>query len=137
MPGESGNRGGQACQRTTVVAGAPGGLLRICGFRRGSNGTCNGSPAPTSADTSGTPSDAVTPITTFTEVATDVVTAGGRAKPRQTRSSQTFPVQIRSMNAPRPGWTVDRAVGQIAQGYTVEQVSRLSGYAVAFLRARL
>ena len=40
------------------------------------------------------------------------------------------------MNDPKPGWTVDRAVGRLAQGYTVEQVSRLSGYAVPFLRAQ-
>ena len=41
------------------------------------------------------------------------------------------------MNDPQPGWTLDRALGRLAQGYAVEQVSRLSGYAVPFLRSQL
>ena len=41
------------------------------------------------------------------------------------------------MNEHKPGWTVERAVGRLAQGYSVEHVSRLSGYAVPFLRAQL
>ena len=41
------------------------------------------------------------------------------------------------MNDPKPGWTVQRAVGRLAQGYPVEHVSQLSGYAVPFLRAQL
>ncbi len=41
------------------------------------------------------------------------------------------------MNDPKPGWTVERAMGRLAQGYPVEHVSLLSGYAVPFLRAQL
>jgi hypothetical protein len=41
------------------------------------------------------------------------------------------------MNEHKPGWTVERAVGRLAQGYSVEHVSRLSGYAAPFLRAQL
>lgn len=63
-------------------------------------------------------------------------TAASRRKHRQTRHSRTFPAQVRSMNEPKPGWTVERAVGRLAQGYSIEHVSRLSGYAVPFLRAQ-
>jgi len=61
----------------------------------------------------------------------------GRSTQRRSRASRTFEVHVRSMNDPRPGWTADRALGQLAQGYSVEHVSRLSGYAVPFLRSRL
>ncbi len=41
------------------------------------------------------------------------------------------------MNDPNPGWTLNRALDRLAQGYSVEHVSRLSGYAVPFLHAQL
>lgn len=63
--------------------------------------------------------------------------AASRRKHRPTRHSPTFPVQVRSMNDLKPGWTVERALGRLAQGYSVEHVSRLSGYAARFLRAQL
>ena len=78
------------------------------------------------------PTDVVHPSTPATERA-----AASPPKHRQARDSRTFPVKVRSMNDPKPGWTVELAVGRLAQGYSVEHVSRLSGYAVTFLRARL
>ena len=64
--------------------------------------------------------------------------ARGGPTHRRTRDSRTLDeVHVRSMNDPQPGWTLDRALGRLAQGYAVEQVSRLSGYAVPFLRSRL
>ncbi len=41
------------------------------------------------------------------------------------------------MNNPKPGWTLHRALDRLAQGYSVDHVSRLSGYAVPFLHAQL
>lgn len=41
------------------------------------------------------------------------------------------------MSAPRPGWTVQRALDRLAQGYSLDRVARLSGYDEPFLLAQL
>ena len=84
-------------------------------------------PAPMTPPAAGTP-----------EGTSRVGVARGGPTHRRTRDSRTLDeVHVRSMNDPQPGWTLDRALGRLAQGYAVEQVSRLSGYAVPFLRSRL
>ena len=40
------------------------------------------------------------------------------------------------MNSPLPGWTLDQALDLLDQGYRVERVAELSGYASAFLAAQ-
>lgn len=47
-----------------------------------------------------------------------------------------FPVEVRSLNDPKPGWTLERALDMLEQGYRVERVSALSGYIVPFLKAQ-
>ena len=54
-----------------------------------------------------------------------------------TREKGTFQVHVRSVNDPRPGWTVERALDQLARGYSIEHVSSLSGYVPPFLHAQL
>ena len=54
------------------------------------------------------------------------------------RSSRTAtPVQIRSMSSPKPGWTLEAAVQLLIDGYTAEQVERLTGFAAAHVSAQL
>ena len=40
-----------------------------------------------------------------------------------------------SIDGPRPGWTLERALDRLAQGYSMGHVARLSGFGEAFLRA--
>ena len=54
-----------------------------------------------------------------------------------TREKGTFQVHVRSVNDPKPGWTVERALDQLARGYSIEHVSSLSGYVPPFLHAQL
>jgi hypothetical protein len=53
------------------------------------------------------------------------------------RRRGVFPVQTRSINAPQPGWTLQRALDRLTQGYSVSHVAEQSGYAEPFLRAHL
>lgn len=41
------------------------------------------------------------------------------------------------MNQPKPGWSEERAVGLVRQGYSPDRIAELSGFAAAFLRAQL
>ncbi len=52
-----------------------------------------------------------------------------------TRARQRFPVSIRSMNHPKPGWTLDAALDLLSQGYSAQHVERVSGYAARHLLA--
>ncbi|MDP9397840.1 MAG: hypothetical protein M3P96_08500 [Actinomycetota bacterium] len=47
------------------------------------------------------------------------------------------PVETRSMNDPRPGWTLEQALDLLQQGYAVDRVAQLSGYAPAYLAAQV
>ena len=40
------------------------------------------------------------------------------------------------MNTPLPGWTLEQALDLMDQGYRVERVAELSGYARAYLAAQ-
>ena len=44
---------------------------------------------------------------------------------------------VRSMSRPRPGWSLPDAVRLAEQGYSLEQVERLTGYAAAHVKAQL
>ncbi len=41
------------------------------------------------------------------------------------------------MSSPKPGWTLDAAVRLLQDGYTAEQVERLTGFAAAHVSAQL
>jgi len=47
------------------------------------------------------------------------------------------PVSVRSMSDPRPGWTLPDAVRLAEQGYSLERVERLTGFAAAHVRGQL
>lgn len=49
----------------------------------------------------------------------------------------TFPVEVRRMSSPRPGWELADAVGLVEQGYTAEQAQRLTGWAASHVLAQL
>ncbi len=53
--------------------------------------------------------------------------------PRRSRS----PVEVRSVNDPRPGWDVEQALALVREGYPVEYVERRTGFAASHLRAVL
>lgn len=57
-------------------------------------------------------------------------TGPGRSYPR------TGPIEVRSLNHPKPGWTATAATELLHQGYSPEQAERMSGFAAAFLRAQ-
>ncbi len=44
---------------------------------------------------------------------------------------------VRSMSAARPGWSLSDAVRMAEQGYGLEHVERVTGFAVAHVRAQL
>ncbi len=46
-------------------------------------------------------------------------------------------VTVRSISSPRPGWSLSDAVRLAEQGYALEQVERLTGYAAAHVKAQL
>ncbi len=46
-------------------------------------------------------------------------------------------VTVRSMSSPRPGWSLPDAVRLAEQGYSLEQVERLTGYVTAHVKAQL
>ena len=52
-----------------------------------------------------------------------------------TRGKGAHPVTVRSMNNPKPGWTLEAALDLIAQGYSAEHAERVSGYAARHLIA--
>ena len=41
------------------------------------------------------------------------------------------------MSSPRPGWTLPDAVRLAEQGYSLEQVERITGYVTAHVKAQL
>jgi hypothetical protein len=41
------------------------------------------------------------------------------------------------MSSPRPGWSLPDAVRLAEQGYTLEHVERLTGFAAAHVKAQL
>ncbi len=41
------------------------------------------------------------------------------------------------MSSPRPGWSLPDAVRLAEQGYSLEQVERLTGYVAAHVKAQL
>jgi hypothetical protein len=41
------------------------------------------------------------------------------------------------MSNPKPGWTLDSAVDLLRDGYSAEQVERLTGFAAAHVSAQL
>lgn len=43
------------------------------------------------------------------------------------------PVQVRSINDPKPGWTQENAIDLLRQGYTPAQVARMTGFDETFL----
>ena len=47
------------------------------------------------------------------------------------------PVTVRSLSDPRPGWTLGAAIELVSQGYTLEQIERLTGWAATVLAAQL
>lgn len=53
------------------------------------------------------------------------------------RPSRRAPVTTRSMSTPRPGWSLQDAVRLAEQGYALEQVERMTGFARAHVRAQL
>ncbi len=44
---------------------------------------------------------------------------------------------VRSMSSPRPGWSLPDAVRLAEQGYSLEHVERLTGFAAAHVKAQL
>ncbi len=59
-------------------------------------------------------------------------------RPRRRAPIRTRPaVTVRSMSNPRPGWSLPDAVRLAAQGYSLEHVERITGYAVAHVKAQL
>ena len=51
------------------------------------------------------------------------------------RRRSRSPVDVRSVNDPRPGWDVEQALALVRQGYSVEYVERRTGFAASHLRA--
>jgi hypothetical protein len=47
------------------------------------------------------------------------------------------PVKVRSMTPSKPGWSLEEAVDLVRQGYTVERVSQVSGWAPGLLAAQV
>jgi hypothetical protein len=47
------------------------------------------------------------------------------------------PVAVRSLSRPKPGWRLEDAVDLVRQGYTAEQVERLTGWAASVLAAQV
>ncbi len=45
-------------------------------------------------------------------------------------------VTVRSMSSPRPGWSLPDAVRLAEQGYSLDQVERITGYAAAHVKAQ-
>lgn len=56
---------------------------------------------------------------------------------KRRRRSSVSPVVVRSMNSPKPGWSEERAVDMVRQGYSPDRIAELSGFAAAYLRAQL
>lgn len=46
------------------------------------------------------------------------------------------PVRVRSMNRPKNGWTEAEARDLLRQGYADEQVARVTGYALEWVKAQ-
>ena len=63
------------------------------------------------------------------------------AAPRAIRFARTRslagPVTVRSLSQPKPGWRLKDAVDLVRQGYTAEQVERLTGWAASVLTAQV
>lgn len=53
----------------------------------------------------------------------------------QRRSAPVFPVEVRSLNKPNDGWTLEKALDLLGQGYQIPHVSHVSGFNAAFLEA--
>lgn len=50
------------------------------------------------------------------------------------RRPSAHPVAVRSLSSPAPGWTLDRALAQLAAGYRVDHVAAVSGFHLDHLR---
>ena len=48
---------------------------------------------------------------------------------------RSYPVTVRSMDSPKPGWTLEAALDLVRQGYEPEQVERRTGFAARRLAA--
>jgi hypothetical protein len=44
-------------------------------------------------------------------------------------------VEVRSLNKPNDGWTLEKALDLLGQGYQIPHVSHVSGFNAAFLEA--
>lgn len=47
------------------------------------------------------------------------------------------PVVVRPMSSPREGWTLEDAVRMAEQGYRLQHVEKVTGWAAAQIRAQL
>ncbi len=57
--------------------------------------------------------------------------------PRRPARRGRAAVTVRSMSSPRPGWSLPDAVRLAEQGYNLEHVERLTGFAAAHVKAQL
>lgn len=53
------------------------------------------------------------------------------------RSRRASPVTTRSMSSPKEGWSLEDAVRLAEQGYTLDQIERITGWAAAHIGAQL
>jgi hypothetical protein len=47
-----------------------------------------------------------------------------------------FPVEVRSLNEPKPGWTIGKALDLLDQGYRVSHVAQVTGFIAPYLEAQ-
>lgn len=58
--------------------------------------------------------------------------------PRRRPSGRSAaPVEVRSMSAPKPGWSLEEAIDLLEAGYSPEQVERQTGYDARHVAAQL
>jgi hypothetical protein len=57
-------------------------------------------------------------------------------RPRRT-NYRASPVIVRSLSHPKPGWSLEDAVGLVRRGYTPEHVERVTGWAASVLVAQV
>lgn len=57
--------------------------------------------------------------------------------PATSSKSKSGPVIVRSLSNPWDGWTLEEALGLVAQGYTPRHVEQLTGWNAKQLEAQL
>ncbi len=62
---------------------------------------------------------------------------GAMGTPPRRSARPKAPVEVRSMSSPKPGWTLEAAVRLLEDGYSPEQVERMTGFAAAHVSAQV